>query len=79
LFFNETGELVNFISDDRFETADGKIYKNYPWSTPIIEYRNFNGIRTAASASTIYHRPDNDFCYGEFILKEIEYNCKELK
>ncbi len=79
LFFNEIGELVNFISNDRFETADGKIYKNYPWSTPIKEYTDFNGIRVASSASTIYHRPDSDFCYGEFVMKEIEYNCKELK
>jgi hypothetical protein len=79
LFFNEKGELVNFISNDRFESADGKVYKNYPWSTPIKEYKDFNGIKTASSASTIFHRPDADFCYGEFILKEIEYNCKGLK
>lgn len=79
LLFNEKGELINFISNDRFETADGKIYKNYPWSTPIKEYKDFNGIRIASSASTIYHRPDADFCYGEFVMKEIEYNCKELK
>jgi hypothetical protein len=79
LFFDEKGELKNFISNDRFETADGKIYKNYPWSTPIKEFTESNGIRTALSASTIYHRPDDDFCYGEFVMKEIEYNCKIFK
>ena len=79
LVFNEEGRLINFISNDRFETADGKMYKNYPWSTPIKEYIDFKGRRIASSASTIYHRPDADFCYGEFVLKEIEYNCKELK
>jgi hypothetical protein len=76
LFFNEKGELINFVSYDRFETADGKTYKNYPWSTPIKEYKIFNGVPTPSSASIIYHRPDIDFCYGEFILKEIEYNRK---
>jgi hypothetical protein len=79
LFFNDTGQLINFISNDRFETADGKKYDNYPWSTPVKEYKNFNGIRVASTASTIYHRPDNDFCYGEFTLKEIEYNCKVFR
>lgn len=79
LLFNEKGELVNFISNDRFETADGKTYKNFPWSTPIKGYTDFEGIRTASSALTIYHRPDADFCYGEFVMKEIEYNCSELK
>jgi hypothetical protein len=79
LYFNDKGELVNFISNDRFDTSDGKIYKNYPWSTPIKEYKDFNGIRTISSALTIYKRPDTDFCYGEFLMKEIEYNCRELK
>jgi len=79
LIFNESGELLNFISNDRFETADGKTYNNYPWSTPVKETTVFNGIRVCSSASTIYQRPDTDFCYGEFVLKEIEYNCKELK
>ena len=79
LFFSEKGKLVNFTSNDRFETVDGKVYKNYPWSTPIKEYTESNGIIVASSASTIYHRPDSDFCYGEFLLKEIEYNCRELK
>jgi len=74
LYFNDNGELINFISNDRFETADGKIYKNYPWSTPIKEYKDFKGMRIASSASTIFHRPDTAFCYGEFLLKEIQYN-----
>ena len=77
LFFNEKGELVNFISNDRFETADRKTYKNNPWSTPVKEYKDFNGARLASSALVIYQRPGGDFCYGEFVLKEIEYNCKE--
>ncbi len=76
LFFNEKGELINFISNDRFETADGKTYKNYPWETPARDYKNFNGIRAASFASAIYKRPDADFCYGEFNLKNIEYNFK---
>ena len=79
LFFNDKGDLINFISNDRFETTDGKVFKNYPWSTPVKEYKDFNGIRIASSALTVYHRPDNDFCYGEFVLKELEYNCKKLK
>ncbi|MFC0875099.1 DUF6544 family protein [Saccharicrinis sp. FJH2] len=78
LQFNESGELINFISNDRFETADGKTYMNYPWSTPFAEYKDFNGNRVGTKASTIYHKPDSDFCYGEFELTEVEYNCKEL-
>jgi hypothetical protein len=77
LFFKENGELINFISKDRFETADGKNYYNYPWSTPADEYKEINGYLLVSSAKTIYHRPNEDFCYGEFSLKSIEYNCNK--
>lgn len=76
LIFNDKGEIINFISNDRYETADGKNYKNYPWSTPVHGYSKFNTIRIASSASLIFSRPESDFCYGEFKIKELEYNIK---
>ena len=75
LYFNEKGELINFISNDRYETTDGKTLLNYPWSTPVKDYREINGSRLATGASTIYHHPGDDFCYGEFNLKDVRYNC----
>ncbi len=79
LLFNEKGELINFKSNDRFESTDGKKYKYYPWSTPAGEYKDYNGIKRPSMVSTIYHKPKGDFCYGEFYLKDIEYNCKAYK
>jgi len=80
LYFNEKGELINFISNDRFETKDGKIYHNYPWSTPVVDgYQAINGLQLANAAKAIYQRPEGDFCYGEFRIRDVEYNCKELK
>ncbi|MBM4171489.1 MAG: hypothetical protein FJ214_06440 [Ignavibacteria bacterium] len=31
LYFNYTGELIDFSSEDRYELADGIEYNNYPW------------------------------------------------
>jgi len=76
LYFNEKGELVNFISNDRYET-DRKTYKNYPWSTPVKSYININGYRLPSGADLIYSRPDGEFTYGQFKLKDIKYNCSE--
>jgi len=75
LFFNEKGELINFISNDRFETTDGKEYNNYPWLTPVDSYCDINGYHLPSKARLIYRKPQEDFCYGEFVLKSIEYNC----
>jgi len=79
LFFNEQGELVNFISNDRFETKDGKQYFNYPWMTPVSGYTNINGYHLPSGAKLIYKHPDEDFCYGEFDLVGIEFNCTEFR
>ncbi len=79
LYFNEEGELVNFVSNDRFETTDGKNYINYPWSTPVTGYANVNGYRLPAGAKLFYKHPDEDLCYGEFNLVSIDYNCKDFR
>jgi len=58
LFFTEEGKLVNFLSNDRFETTDGKTYINNPWITPVTGYTDINGYRLPTSAKLIYKRPD---------------------
>ena len=75
LFFNEKGELINFLSNDRYET-NGKVYNNYPWITPLRNYRSFNGFNLGSEAELIYRKPEGDFCYGEFRMTGIEYNCR---
>ncbi len=79
LFFNEEGRLENFLSNDRFETADGKTYNSYPWLTPVTGYKEINGYRLPSGAKLIYKHSDKDFCYGEFDLVNIEYNCRDFK
>lgn len=73
LYFNELGELVNFISNDRFDT-DGKKYNNYPWATPVTDYRTINGYFLPGRAKLIYQKPEGDFTYGELEYKSVKYN-----
>jgi hypothetical protein len=79
LTFNESGELVDFISKDRFLSSDGKTYLNYPWSTPVKDYKEFDGRKVASFGEAIWHTPQGEVIYARFNLKEIEYNCIELK
>ena len=76
LFFNQAGELTDFISNDRFLSADGKTFKSYPWSTPVRNYIDFGGRRVVAYAEAVWHTPEGEFSYGKFNLAEIEYNLK---
>ncbi len=76
LYFSETGELKNFISSDRFMSSDGKTYLSYPWSTPVFNYKDFNGRKVPSYGETIWHMPEGDYVYGKFNLNSVEYNCK---
>jgi len=74
LYFNELGELINFISDDRSALqADGTI-KQARWSTPVSEYKEFDGRKIPTVGKTTWHYPEGDFTYGVFKLKSIRYN-----
>jgi len=79
LFFNNKGNLINFSSNDRYESVDGKVYKNYEWTTPIKNYKDFNGRKLPSYGEAIWHKPEGEYCYGKFNLVEVEYNCKEYK
>lgn len=74
LYFNEKGELINFISDDRYALQDDGTLKKYSWSTPVSDYKEFNGRTIATKGKTIWHYPEGDYIYGIFELKNISYN-----
>lgn len=74
LSFDNDGRLTDFISYDRYETVDGRVYRSYPWRTPVQDYGIFHGFRLPSKAETIYERPGGDFCYGIFELEEVSYN-----
>jgi len=79
LYFNDKGELVNFISDDRYAVTEDNQMKKLRWSTPLKDYKEIDGHRLAGYAEVIYTYPEGDLTYGIFSLTHIEYNCKELK
>lgn len=77
LIFGESGELVNFISDDRSALlANGKTTK-LQWSTPMRDYKIIDGFNLASYAEAIYRYPDGEFVYATFSLKHIKYNLLE--
>lgn len=76
LHFNEQGQLINFISNDRFNFDAGK---RLSWSTPLKDYKEFNGYKLAGYAEAIYSYPDKELCYGTFKTVSVEYNRSSIK
>ena len=76
LYFNEKGQLVNFISNDRYSINE---MKAFPFSTPVSEYRNLNGYNLATYGEATWHYPEGEFVYGKFNLKSVAYNVTEME
>lgn len=75
LSFDDVGELVNFWSDDRFQTSsDGKTVRRLRWSTPLAGYRSFGPVRLASSGEARWHQEDGDYAYIELTFDDIQYN-----
>ncbi len=73
LTFDAAGDLVGFVSNDRSELS-GKEIKRYPWSTPISDYAEVNGIRIGTRGNANWIEPTGEWTYGKFTVKGIEYN-----
>ncbi len=77
LVFDEAGDLVDFVSDDRLRASnDGVTFTLQRWSTPWCGYRQFDFRRVGAAGEGRWHAPDpeGEFVYLEFRLDDIAYN-----
>lgn len=71
LHFNEAGQLVNFVSEDRYSVDK---MQAFPFSTPVSDYMDVNGYQLPGFGQAIWQYPEGAFTYGEFRLKEVDYN-----
>lgn len=74
LYFNTDGELVNFVSDDRYQIVSETNRKAIRFSTPVKNYVEFNGRKFPSYGEAIWNLPEGDLVYGQFNTKKVEYN-----
>ena len=73
LTFDAAGDLVGFLSNDRTQ-EDAKGSRNVPWSTPISEYRELDGIRIGTHGDANWVETSGEWTYGKFDIRSIVYN-----
>ncbi len=74
LEFDDAGQLVNFHSDDRAALQKDGSLRPLHWSTPMRDYREFDGRRVATRGDAVYRYPEGDFAYGRFVLQGIRFD-----
>jgi len=72
LYFNENGELTNFVAE-RYKEEGGK-FSLRTWSTPIQGCREINGIRIPYRGYAAWNLSSGEFKYIELEITDIEYN-----
>ena len=75
LYFNEAGDLVNFRSEDRYDVEK---MQRFPFTTPVKDYREFNGMRLPSYGEAVWHYPAGEFVYGKFRLTSVSYNTPDI-
>lgn len=79
LYFNDKGQLINFSSEDRYALTSDNTMKQFRWSTPMKEYKDFNGYQLSSYADGTYSYPEGDFIYGTFRINRVAYNLYEIE
>ena len=75
LSFNDQGELIDFVSDDRSAaSSNGTAFTKMRWSTPLSDYRAFGVHRLMACGQGVWHAPDGAYAYLRLSLDAIDYN-----
>ncbi|CCO07084.1 conserved hypothetical protein [Desulforamulus hydrothermalis Lam5 = DSM 18033] len=62
-YFNEAGEFVRFVSDDRYYTEKGREYKKMRWSVYADHYITRQGVRFPSLVKAVWHTSWGDYEY----------------
>jgi len=75
LRFDDDGDLVDFVSDDRAAGSPaGNTFTRVRWTTPVSDYARVGPARVPTKAETRWHPDTGAWTYGEFKLTSLAYN-----
>lgn len=74
LTIDEEGKLIDFYSEDRYQSKTGAEYELVPWSTPISEYTEVQNMKMPKRVQAVWHQEDGDFIYADFTIDKLYFN-----
>ncbi len=75
LRFDDDGDLVDFVSDDRAAASpDGRTFTPLRWTTPLRDHALVGPARVPTRGEARWHPDSGAWTYGEFTLTSLAYN-----
>ena len=74
--FNEKGEIVKFVSNDRYMEVDGKYFKEQ-WAGYYRNYQEIEGMKIPIEGEVEWNLSDRDLPYAKLKITDIQYNITE--
>lgn len=75
--YDDEGDLMEFTSDDRYQTQNDGTQKNVRWSAPGLEIGELGGMRTWLRAGGVWHEKTGPSQYVEIRFRELEQDIFE--
>jgi hypothetical protein len=74
--FNEKGEIIKFVTNDRYMEADGKYFKEQ-WAGYYRNYQEIEGMKIPLEGEVEWNLSDRDLQYAKLKITDIQYNIAE--
>lgn len=71
--FNEKGEIIKFVTNDRYMEVDGKYFKEQ-WGGYYGNYQEIEGMKIPTEAEVEWNLSDKDLPYAKLKITDIQYN-----
>lgn len=71
--FNEKGEIIKFVTNDRYMEVDGKYFKEQ-WGGYYGNYQEIEGMKIPTEAEVEWNLSDRDLQYAKLKITDIQYN-----
>ena len=74
--FNEKGEIIKFVTNDRYMESDGKYFKEQ-WAGYYRNYQEIEGMKIPIEGEVEWNLSDKDLPYAKLKITDIQYNIAE--
>jgi len=75
--FNEKGEIIKFVTNDRYMESDGKYFKEQ-WTGYYRNYQEIEGMKIPIEGEVEWNLSDRDLQYAKLKITDIQYNIPKI-